>query len=136
MAPGDEGVFGAFLGLARAGLAGPMAGGAQYVSWIHGRDFCRAVQFLIEREDLSGPVNLSSPNPLPNREFLAVLRRAVGVPVWLPTTAWMLKLGAFLRGTETELLLKSRRVAPGRLLEAGFAFDFPAWPEAAKDLVR
>ena len=136
MAPGDESVFGAFLGLARAGLAGPMAGGAQYVSWIHGRDFCRAVQFLIEREDLSGPVNLSSPNPLPNREFLAVLRRAVGVPVWLPTTAWMLKLGAFLRGTETELLLKSRRVAPGRLLEAGFAFDFPAWPEAAKDLVR
>lgn len=136
MAPGEGGVFGAFLGLARAGLAGPMADGAPYVSWIHGVDFCRAIEFLIERDDLIGPVNLSSPNPLPNRAFLATLRSAVKMPLGVPTVRWMLELGAFLRGTETELLLKSRRVAPTRLLEAGFSFDFPTWPEAAKDLAK
>ena len=105
------------------------------MSWIHGEDFCRAIEFLIERDDLSGFVNLSAPSPLPNGEFLAALRKAAGSPLGLPTFGWMLKLGAFLRGTETELLLKSRRVVPGRLLEAGFAFRFPNWPDAAKDLV-
>ncbi|MEV4835184.1 DUF1731 domain-containing protein [Nonomuraea sp. NPDC049486] len=130
------GVFDVLLRLARLGLGGPVAGGAQYVSWIHDRDFVRAVEFLIDRDDLAGPVNLAAPVPLPQRTFMRVLRAARGVPVGLPATKRMAELGAFALRSDTELLLKSRRVVPGRLLEAGFAFDYPQWPEAADDLVR
>jgi NAD dependent epimerase/dehydratase family enzyme len=121
--------------MARWGLGGPIAGGRQFVSWIHDRDFVRAVEFLLEREDICGPVNLAAPGPLPQRDFMATLRRAAGAPVGLPATAWMAEIGAFALRTETELLLKSRRVVPGRLLEAGFRFEFADWPATATDLV-
>ncbi|REK89281.1 TIGR01777 family protein [Streptomyces inhibens] len=136
MSPDRGGVFDVLLWLARLGLGGPVAGGAQYVSWIHDGDFVRAVEFLIGRDDFTGPVNLAAPAPLPQRAFMRALRAARGVPVGLPATKWMAELGAFALRSDTELLLKSRRVVPGRLLEAGFAFDHPQWPEAAADLVR
>ncbi|MEU0397289.1 TIGR01777 family oxidoreductase [Streptomyces sp. NPDC006208] len=136
MSPDRGGVFDVLLRLARLGLGGPVAGGAQYVSWIHDRDFVRAVEFLADRDDLVGPVNLAAPVPLPQRAFMRALRAAWGVPVGLPATKWMAELGAFALRSDTELLLKSRRVVPGRLLEAGFAFDHAQWPEAADDLVR
>jgi uncharacterized protein (TIGR01777 family) len=136
MSPDAGGVFDAFLGLVRKGLGGASGSGRQYVSWIHDVDFIRAVEFLIEHEELSGPVNLSSPNPLPNAEFMRVLRDAWGIPVGLPATEWMLEIGAVFLKTETELILKSRQVVPVRLLKAGFAFEFPLWPGAASDLVR
>ncbi|WP_329176205.1 TIGR01777 family oxidoreductase [Streptomyces decoyicus] len=136
MSPDRGGVFDVLLRLARLGLGGPVAGGAQYVSWIHDRDFVRAVEFLTDRGDLTGPVNLTAPAPLPQRGFMRALRAAWGVPVGLPATKWMAGLGAFALRTDTELLLKSRRVVPGRLLEAGFTFAYDAWPEAADDLVR
>ncbi|MFC3577813.1 TIGR01777 family oxidoreductase [Streptomyces yaanensis] len=136
MSPDRGGVFDILLWLARLGLGGPVAGGAQYVSWIHDRDFVRAVEFLVERDDVVGPVNLAAPAPLPQRAFMRALRSAWGVPVGLPATKWMAELGAFALRSDTELLLKSRRVVPGRLLEAGFAFDHPRWPDAADDLVR
>lgn len=135
MGPGSDGVFGAFLGLTKLGLGGPMAGGGQFLSWIHATDFCRAIAFLIEHEELAGAVNLAAPEPVTNRAFLAELRRAVKMPIGLPSARWMLELGAFLRQTETELLLKSRRVVPGRLTEAGFLFTFPTWKAAAHALV-
>ncbi|MFG2086925.1 MULTISPECIES: TIGR01777 family oxidoreductase [unclassified Spirillospora] len=134
MSPDRGGVFDVLLRLARLGLGGPVAGGAQYVSWIHDRDFVRAIEFLVERDDIAGPVNLAAPGPLPQREFMRALRAAWGVPVGLPATAWMAELGALAMRSDTELLLKSRRVVPGRLLEAGFAFDHPQWPSAAGDL--
>jgi len=136
MSPDPGGVFDVLLGLARRGLGGPVAGGAQYVSWIHDRDFVRAVEFLAGREDLAGPVNLAAPGPLPQREFMREMRAAWGIPVGLPATRWMAELGALALRSDTELLLKSRRVIPGRLLEAGFGFEFPGWPAAARDLVR
>ncbi|MER6026104.1 TIGR01777 family oxidoreductase [Streptomyces sp. NPDC001851] len=136
MSPDRGGVFDVLLGLARSGLGGPVAGGAQYVSWIHDEDFVRAVEFLIERDDIDGPVNLASPGPLPHREFMRALRAACGVPVGLPATRWMAELGAFALRSDTELLLKSRRVVPGRLREAGFEFAYRAWRPAAEDLVR
>jgi uncharacterized protein (TIGR01777 family) len=136
MSPDRGGVFDVLLGLARLGLGGPVAGGMQYVSWIHDQDFVRAVEFLIEREDIDGPVNLASPGPLPQRDLMRALRAAWGVPVGLPATRWMAELGAFALRSDTELLLKSRRVVPGRLLEAGFDFAYPAWPPAAVDLVQ
>ncbi|MBT3165191.1 TIGR01777 family protein [Streptomyces sp. Vc74B-19] len=135
MSPDRGGVFDMLLRLARLGLGGPVAGGAQYVSWIHDEDFVRAVEFLVAREDLEGPVNLAAPGPLPQREFMRVLRAAWGVPVGLPATRWMAELGAFALRSDTELLLKSRRVVPGRLREAGFAFTRPGWEEAAANLV-
>jgi uncharacterized protein (TIGR01777 family) len=134
MAPGRGGAFDVLWRLTRWGLGGPVAGGRQYMSWIHDRDFVRAVEFLLARDDLVGPVNLAAPNPLPYRVFMAALRRVAGVRIGLPATRWMAELGAFMLRSDTELVLKSRRVVPGRLLDAGFRFDFPEWPDAARDL--
>jgi uncharacterized protein (TIGR01777 family) len=122
--------------LVRVGLGGAQGNGRQFVSWIHESDFARAVEFLIARDDLAGPVNIASPNPLPNREFMAALRDAWEVPNGLPVPSPLLALGAFFLRTETELVLKSRRVVPTRLLDAGFQFQFPSLPDAAENLVH
>jgi NAD dependent epimerase/dehydratase family enzyme len=106
------------------------------VSWIHFEDFVRAIQWLIDHEETTGVVNLAAPHPLSNADFMRVLRTAAGVPVGLPATRWMLEAGAVLMGTETELILKSRRVVPRRLLEQGFVFRYPQWEGAARDLVE
>jgi uncharacterized protein (TIGR01777 family) len=135
MSPDRGGVFDTLRTLVRRRLGGPAAGGRQFVSWIHDVDFAAAIRLLIAREELSGPVNLAAPNPLPYRDFMAALREAEGVSFGLPATKWMLELGAFAMRTETELVRKSRRVIPGKLSEAGFAFSFPEWPPAARDLV-
>ncbi|QDU23791.1 TIGR01777 family oxidoreductase [Urbifossiella limnaea] len=134
MSPDRGGVFDTLLGLVRRGLGGTAGDGRQYMSWIHERDFVRAVLWLVARDELAGPVNLAAPEPLPNREFMAALRAAWGTRVGLPASRWMLTIGAWLMRTETELILKSRRVVPGRLLASGFAFDFPTWPGAAAEL--
>jgi uncharacterized protein (TIGR01777 family) len=136
MSPDPGGVFEVLLRLVRFRLGGASAGGRQFMSWIHDQDFVRATRFLIEREDLEGPVNLVAPNPLPQGEFMKELRAAAGVGLGLPAMKWMLEIGAFFLRTDTELLLKSRRVVPGRLLEAGFSFEFPDWPSAARNLVE
>ncbi len=135
MSPDRGGVFDTLATLTRRGFGGNAAGGGQYVSWIHEADFVRAVEFLILHEQLAGPVNICSPNPLPYAEFMRALRRAMGVRIALPATRLMLEIGAFLMRTETELVLKSRRVVPARLLEAGFEFSYPDWPAAAAELV-
>ena len=136
MSPDRGGVLDVLLRLARLGLGGPVAGGAQYVSWIHDQDFVRAIDFLTTHENLTGPLNLAAPHPVPQREFMQALRTAWGVPMGLPATKWMAELGAFALRSDTELLLKSRRVTPGRLLDAGFTFNHPEWPEAATNLVH
>jgi hypothetical protein len=104
------------------------------MSWIHDEDFMAAVRWLIGREDVEGIVNVASPAPLPNGEFMRVLRDACGASRGFPASRWMLEIGAIFMRTETELMLKSRRVVPTRLVEQGFAFRFPAWPDAARDL--
>ncbi|HMJ50508.1 MAG TPA: TIGR01777 family oxidoreductase [Polyangiaceae bacterium] len=136
MGPDRGGIFDVLLGLTRAGLGGSIAGGRQYMSWIHDRDFARAVAFLIERDDIAGPVNVAAPNPLPQRDFMAALRSAWGAPIGLPATKWMVAIGAFVLRTETELTFKSRRVVPSRLLDTGFTFDFPEWPSAVREIVE
>jgi uncharacterized protein len=130
------GVFDVLSRMARLGLGGPVAGGGQYVSWIHEDDFTAAIQFIIDNDALTGPVNLASPGPVPQRDLMRELRAAWGVPIGLPATRWMAGLGALAIRTDTELLLKSRRVVPGRLTTAGFEFQYGAWPDAARDLVR
>ncbi|HZU34260.1 MAG TPA: TIGR01777 family oxidoreductase [Gemmataceae bacterium] len=136
MSPDLRGVFDVLLRLVRWRLGGASGDGRQYVSWIHDRDFVRAIYWLIDHSDLAGPVNLAAPNPLPNAEFMRTLRRAWGIGFGLPATHRMLEIGAFFLRTETELILKSRRVVPARLLQSGFVFLFPTWAKAADDLCR
>jgi len=136
MNPDPGSPFSTLLQLVKFGLGGAAGDGRQYMSWIYDRDFTSAVLWLIEHEELEGPVNLAAPNPLINSEFMRVLRSAWGMPFGLPATEWMLELGAFVLQSETELILKSRRVVPAKLLESGFAFQFPAWPDAAKELCQ
>ena len=134
MGPDPGGIFDTLLRLVRFGLGGRAGDGRQYVSWIHQKDFVSAIDWLIDQDDFAGAVNLAAPNPLPNAKFMKALRRAWGASIGLPAAAWMLEIGAIFLRTETELILKSRRVVPGRLLREGFAFQFPTWPEAARDL--
>ena len=129
------GIFATLLRLVRFGLGGSVAGGRQFVSWIHARDFVRVMYWLIEHGELAGVVNVAAPNPLPYRDFMRAIRRAAGVTIGLPATRWMLAVGTWLLRTESELVLKSRRVVPSRLLATGFRFDYPDWTEAAADLV-
>ncbi|HEV2027000.1 MAG TPA: TIGR01777 family oxidoreductase [Candidatus Dormibacteraeota bacterium] len=136
MSPDKGGVMDTLLNLVRLGLGGTAGSGQQFMSWIHDADFGQAIEFLIARDDLDGCINITSPNPVPNRDFMAGLRRAYGAPIGLPATTWMLEIGAIFLRTETELILKSRRVVPRRLLDAGFSFQFPEWTPAAHDLVQ
>jgi uncharacterized protein (TIGR01777 family) len=135
LSPVAGNAFALLLNLVRFSLGGTQGNGRQYVSWIHELDFARAAEFLIARDDIDGPVNIASPNPLPNREFMAILRDARDMPNGLPAPAPLIELAAIFLRTESELVLKSRRVIPGRLLDAGFEFKFPDWPKAAQDLV-
>ncbi len=136
MSPDRGGIFDTLLTLVKRGLGGSAAGGRQYVSWIHETDFVGAVGWLIEHEELVGPINIAAPNPLPYHDFMKAIRDAAGVHIALPATKLMLEVGAFLMRTETELVLKSRRVIPKRLSDSGFNFMFPEWAPAAKELVH
>jgi hypothetical protein len=139
MSPDPGGVFSVLSGLVRKGLGGSMGSGRQFVSWIHDADYCRATDLLLTHpeitEETAGIVNLSAPEPLPNRDFMRALRQAWRMPIGLPAASWMIQIGTFLMRSESELILKSRRVVPTLLLKHGFDFAFPAWPEAARDLV-
>ena len=136
MSPDRGGIFDTLLALVRHGLGGVAGDGRQFISWIHYDDFIRAVRWLIDHDELEGVVNVCAPNPLPNREFMRLLREAAGVPIGLPANRLMLEIGALFMRTETELILKSRRVVPTRLLESGFEFSYPDWRDAAIDLCR
>ncbi len=136
LSPTPGSVFGVLSNLVRLSLGGRQGNGRQFVSWIHEADYARAVEFLLANEELDGPFNLAAPNPLPNRELMAALRDAWDVPNGFPAPAFAIRLGAIFLRTEPELVLQSCRAIPGRLLEAGFQFEFPEWPEAAEDLAQ
>lgn len=136
MSPDRGGVFDVMLALVRCGLGGKMGDGSQYVSWIHERDFINAVDWLIDHPELDGPVNLAAPEPVTNAEFMRILRQVWGIGFGLPATEWMLEVGAIFLRTETELILKSRRVVPGRLQESGYTFQYPDWRGASSDLCQ
>lgn len=135
LSPDRGGIFDTLLSLVRHGVGGTSGSGKQFVSWVHDEDFVRTLDYIIDHENIDGIVNIASPNPLPNKEFMAALREAWGTKIGLPATEWMLEIGAVFLRTETELVLKSRRVVPGLLLSRGFQFEFPEWPAAARDLV-
>lgn len=134
MGTGKDGIFDTMLGLVRKGLGGTAASGKQYISWIHEDDFVESVRWLINHDELSGPINISSPNPLPNREFMRIFRESWGTSFGLPAMEWQLAFGAWFMNTETELILKSRHVVPKLLTDSGFKFRFPDWSEACRAL--
>jgi uncharacterized protein (TIGR01777 family) len=129
----DGGVIPVLKRLIRFGLGGTQGHGRQRVSWLHVHDFARIVEWLIANNDFKGTVNCVSPNHVSNAEFMSALRKKYSVPFGLPQPAWMLKIGAALIGTETELILKSRQVVPDRLIQAGFKFDFEDLETALAD---
>ncbi len=133
---GRNSVFPVLRRLTKLGLGGRQGSGNQFVSWIHVEDFCRAIEWIIAHDDLAGPVNQCAPNPLPNREMMKIFRDLCGMPIGLPATEWMLEIGAFFLRTETELIFKSRRVVPGRLLGSGFKFKFEHFKSAIENLSR
>jgi uncharacterized protein len=134
MSPERGGTFDVLLGLVRRGLGGTAGDGRQYVSWVDHEDFARAVEWLMEHDELAGAVNIAAPNPLPNAEFMRAIREAWGTRIGLPAMPWMVEVGAFFMRTESELVLKSRRVVSGRLTDSGFEFRHPEWPAAARRL--
>jgi uncharacterized protein (TIGR01777 family) len=133
---GKNSVFPVLRRLTRFGLGGKQGNGKQFVSWIHEEDFCRAIEWIISREELAGPVNLCAPNPLTNAEMMKTFQEICGAPFGLPATEWMLEIGAFFMRTETELIFKSRRVISMRLAESGFQFRFENFRGAIADLEK
>lgn len=131
---GENSVFPVLRRLTRFGLGGKQGRGKQFVSWIHEEDFCRAVEWIISHDELAGPINICAPNPLTNAEMMKLFREICGALFGFPATEWMLEIGAFFLRTETELIFKSRRVVPGRLLESGFQFRFPVFRDAVAEL--
>ncbi len=127
-------VFPVLRRLARIGLGGKMDDGRQFVSWIHQADFCRAVDWLVTHNEIRGPVNVCAPNPVTNAEMMKLFRDVCRRPFGLPAARWMLEIGAVFLRTETELIIKSRRVIPRRLIESGFEFEFPFLRGALEDL--
>ena len=140
LSPDRGGVFSVFANLCRFGLGGTQGSGKQYISWMHEHDYCRATDLLLDHPEITdetnGIVNMTAPEPLPNKEFFRVLREAMGVRVGLPAPAWLLEIGTFLLRTESELVLKSRRAVPTLLLKHNFDFLYPTFPQAARNLVR
>ena len=136
MSADRDGIFDVLLTLVRRGLGGSVGDGKQYVSWVHSDDFCRAVDWTIHHDELAGAINFAAPNPLPYRDFMRELREAWGMKFGLPATKWMIEIGTRAMRTESELVLKSRRVVPARLQESGFEFEYSMWRDAARDLCK
>ena len=124
-----------YFNLLKFALGGKQGSGKQMYSWVHIEDVCRAIDFMFENDELEGVYNLSSPNPVDNKTFMQTLRKATGHIIGLPAYTWMLKIGAAVIGTETELLLKSRWVLPTKLLEASFEFKYPLLEDAFKNII-
>lgn len=132
----SDGVFPRLLNLVKFGLGGRQGNGQQYVSWIHEEDVCLITEFLMQHEELKGILNCTAPNAEKNTEQMRLIRKAYGRRMGLPATTWLLKIGALVIGTETELILKSRWVAPKLLVNAGYRFKYPFMKEAVEACVK
>jgi uncharacterized protein len=133
---GSGGVLIPYFNLLKFGLGGRQGSGNQQYSWVHIDDTCRMIEWLYEHKTLQGTFNCSSPFPVTNKTFMQTLRKVTGHKFGLPAYEWMLKLGAVLVGTETELVLKSRWVLPAKIQETGFVFSHPFLEEALENLIR
>jgi len=128
-------VFPRLLNLVKLGMGGKQGDGNQYVAWIHENDVANISQFLLEHTELDGVINCTAPQAIKNTDLMRTIRKAYGMPFGLPAPQWLLEIGAFIIGTETELILKSRWVTPKRLLNAGYQFRFGNAQHAVHDIL-
>lgn len=131
----EDGAFPTVSRLAKFWLGGKQGSGKQMMSWIHIDDFVSAIDFIVHSA-IVGPVNMGSPNPVTNAEFMRALRKANGRSFGLPTPEFALRIGARFLKTEPSLILDSMSVVPKALLDAGFEFAFPSIDQAAQNLVN
>lgn len=130
-----DSAFPRLFNMAKFGLGGSQGNGKQYVSWIHEHDAARCTEWLLQHPELNGIFNCTAPEPIKNKAFMAIIRKAAHIAFGFPTPAWLLGIGAVIIGTETELILKSRWVLPKRLTESGFVFQFPDTESAVTDIL-
>lgn len=129
---------GAFLplkNLTKFGFGGKQSNGNQFVSWIHEKDFARAIEFIIDKK-IVGVINIVSPKPIKNKDFMKTLQKSLKVAIGIPIGIRLLKIGAKLIGTESELVLKSRNVIPKRLTENGFDFEYGDLKKTFDNLIK
>jgi uncharacterized protein (TIGR01777 family) len=132
----NGGVLKPFLNLVRFGLGGRQGNGHQMFSWIHIADVFNILLFIMEHEELCGVYNCSAPNPITNETLMKTFREKTNTKIGLPSPAWLLKIGAVMISTETELILKSRWVIPEKLLKAGYTFRYPSLDEALENILK
>lgn len=131
----NGGAFPKLKMITKFGLGGKQGRGNQNVSWIHIDDFCRAVEFIINHENISGKINVTAPNPLSNEDFMRKLTKKMKITFGLNAPLWQLEIASIFLNTETELLLKSRNVYPEKLVKNGFEFMYPTVEKAFEDLL-
>ncbi|HWB63635.1 MAG TPA: DUF1731 domain-containing protein, partial [Chitinophagales bacterium] len=131
----EDGVMPRLKNLVRFGLGGKQGSGTQFVSWVHAEDFAHIIEWCIDNPAQQGVYNCCVPNPVTNSFLMRSMRSTMNMPLGLPATEWMLAIGALLIGTETELILKSRRVVPAKLLQKGFVFKYPVIGAALKEIL-
>jgi len=131
----QEGVFPRLINLVKFGLGGRQGNGQQWVSWVHELDVASMVEWIALHPAIEGEINCTSPLPLQNKDFMKIIRTAYGAPFGLPAPAWLMEIGAFMIGTETELILKSRWVLPQRIKESGYTFKLPELKDAVKQIL-
>ncbi|MBF8456111.1 TIGR01777 family protein [Kaistella sp. G5-32] len=131
----NGGAFPKFVQISNLGLGGAQGKGNQLMSWIHIEDFCKAIAFIIDNENIKGSINVTAPNTLPNKEMMTLLRKKVKAPFGIPAPVWLLEIAAIFIKTETELMLKSRNVFPQKLIDAGFEFSNPNFNKALETLI-
>ncbi len=131
----DGGALVPLTNLSKIGLGGIQGNGKQMVSWVHIEDVFNVIQFVNEHQEIKGVYNVSAPNPLPNKDFMSAIRKAVHRSIGLPAPAWLLSIGTFFLRTEPELVLKSRWVLPEKITQAGFNFKYEKLDSALNDLI-
>lgn len=132
----NGGAFPKLKTITKLGLGGKQGRGNQMVSWIHIDDFCNAIDWIIQNETITGPINITAPAPISNEMMMNQLRKAYNVPFGINAPVWQLEIASIFMKTETELLLKSRNVYPERLMKSGFRFFFPTFDEAVHNLLK
>ncbi|WP_379963651.1 TIGR01777 family oxidoreductase [Epilithonimonas sp. UC225_85] len=130
----NGGAFPKFKQISQLGLGGRQGRGNQMMSWIHIDDFCEAVNFIIENENLKGAINITAPKPLSNKKMMKQLREKIKMPFGIPSPVWLLEIAAIFIKTETELMLKSRNVYPEILIENGFQFRYDDFEKSLEKL--
>lgn len=120
--------------LVKFGLGGKNGSGKQFVSWIHVEDLARIIEWFMDNKNASGVYNCTSPTPISNEYFMRKIRASYGISFGLPAPKWIIEIGTFFLRSESELVLKSRKVVPSKLLEEGFEFKFSNIDKALRNI--